>query len=164
MKVGEDNMKKVITMLGMMVTGIVGLITGGILVNKRVMEKDKKVAKFSGYYNMLNQWLTLKQEGKSLEDYFIKNDYNTVAIYGMGEMGNRLYEELKDSSVMVKYAVDQNAATAYSRLTVYAPEEKLPEADVIVITATFAFDEISERLSQSVNMPVISLDEVVFEI
>lgn len=32
---------------------------------------------------MMNQWIQAKQEGKSLEEYFIKNNYKKIAVYGM---------------------------------------------------------------------------------
>lgn len=151
---------------------VIGIITGTIaggaltlaLSGKKVDQKSQKVDKFKGYYNMLNQWLMLKQEGKSLDEYFKQNGYKTIAIYGMGEMGNRLYDELKNSDIEVKYAVDQNAAGTYSELDVIDVEDEYEEVDVIVVTATFAFDEINEELGKKVDFPVVSLDDVVYEI
>lgn len=150
------------------VVGVVGVIGGaaamGMMKGKAVDAKAEKVDKFKGYYNMLNQWLILKQEGKSLEQYFINNGYKTIAIYGMGEMGNRLYDELKGTSIQVKYAVDQNAASTYSELEVIDKNEGFEDVDVMVVTATFAFDEILEEVSGKVDFPVISLEDVVYEI
>ena len=113
---------------------------------------------------MLNQWLILKQEGKSLIEYFNKNGYKSVAIYGMGEMGNRLYDELKDSEIELKYAIDKNAAGTYSELNVIGKDDDFPEVDVLVVTATFAFDEIEDELSGKVDWPIVSLEDVVYEI
>lgn len=142
-----------------------GATAMGKVKGQAVEAKAEKVDKFKGYYNMLNQWLILKQGGKSLEQYFVENDYKTVAIYGMGEMGNRLYDELKDSDkVEVKYAIDKNAASTYSELEVLESEDDLPEVDVVVVTATFAFDEIEEELSEKIDYPIVSLDDVVYEV
>ena len=152
--------------------GILGTLVGAVAAasitksktNKTVTQKNEKVDKFKGYYNMLNQWLCLKQEGNNLKEYFDNNGYKTVAIYGMGEMGNRLYDELKDTDIEVKFAIDKNAASTYSELTVFELEDELPTADVMVVTATFAFDEIEDELSDKVDMPIVSLDDVVYEI
>ncbi len=131
---------------------------------KTIDQKTEKVDKFKGYYNMLNQWLLLKQEGKSLEKYFTENGYKTIAIYGMGEMGNRLYDELKNSSVVeIKYAIDKNAAGTYSELDVIDVDDEMDEVDVIVVSAIFAFDEIEEELSAKTDCPIISLEDVVYE-
>lgn len=150
------------------VSALLGAAAGAAGTNylnqKTIAQKTEKVDKFKGYYNMLNQWLMLKQEGRSLEKYFVDNGYKTVAIYGMGEMGNRLYDELKDSTeVTMKYAVDQNAASTYSEMDVIDKDEDYEEVDVMVVTATFAFDDIAEELSEKVDFPIVSLEDVVFE-
>lgn len=150
--------------MSMLLGAGVGAVVVGKVTNTSIVEKNGKVDKFKGYYNLLNQWLMIKQEGKSLDEYFEKNGYKTVAIYGMGEMGNRLYEELKNTNIEVKYAVDKNATSLYSELEVKELEDLLPEVDVVVVTATFAFNEISEKISDKFACPIISLEDVVYGI
>lgn len=153
--------------LGMVLMGLAS--AGAVALSVKtsqdaIAEKDQKINKFKNYYNMLNEWLYLKQNGTSLDTYFKKNDYNSIAIYGMGEMGSRLYDELKESDVTVKYAIDKNAASVYSGLEVIDPEEEFPEVDVVVVTATFAFDEIENSIENKVNCPIVSLEDVVYEV
>lgn len=146
---------------------MVGIATGvtvmGKLKDKKINIKEEKIDKFKNYYYMLNQWLMLKQEGKGLEDYFQANNYKTIAIYGMGELGNRLYDELKETSIRVLYAVDKNPDKVYSELKVVSLDEPLEEVDAFIVTATFAYDEIEKELSDRVNCPIISLENVVYE-
>lgn len=143
---------------------IAGSIGQGYLTNKQLDKRDKKVNKFKSYYNMLNQWLVLKQDGKSLEEYFANNEVKTIAIYGMGEMGNRLLDELKDSGVEVKYGIDKQADYTYADINMVSPDEELDEVDAVVVTAIFAFDEISEELGKNMSCPILSLEDVVYEI
>lgn len=149
-------------------SGILGATAGALAVGKvtgkTIDEKQGKVDKFKSYYNMLNQWLSLKQEGKSLDDYFKENNYKAIAIYGMGEMGNRLYEELKNTEVEVKYAIDKNAESTYSELDVMDIDDEMPQVDVVIITAVFAFDEIMENIEDKFDCPIISLEDVVYEV
>lgn len=156
--------KGTIALLSTLAGAIAGAAGSGYLIGKQVDHKSAKVDKFKSYYNMLNQWIILKQEGKSLSKYFKLNNYKTVAIYGMGEMGNRLYDELKNSDIEVKYAVDQNASSTYSELEVMDKEDDFDNVDVMVVTATFAFDEIEEEISEKVGFPIVSLEDVVYEI
>lgn len=150
------------------ITGFLGFVAGtvgqGYLKNKVIRERNDKVDKFKSYYNMLNQWLVLKQEGKSLEQYFVENNISTIAIYGMGEMGNRLYDELKNSNIEVKYAIDKNADSTYSELEVYELEDSLDEVDAIIVTAIFAYDEIEESISEVVDYNTINLEDIVYSI
>ena len=155
--------KKTAAVFSMIIGSVAGSAASMTLLGRKAQQKAKKVDKFKGYYNMLNQWLMIKQEGKTLEEYFIYNGYKTIAIYGMGEMGNRLYDELKDSSIQIKYAVDENAAGTYSDIEVIDKDEEYMDVDVIVVTATFAFDDIEEELQKKVTFPIISLDDVVYE-
>lgn len=152
-----------IAILSTLIGAAAGAAAVGKVQGKTINQKAEKVDKFKGYYNMLNQWLVLKQEGKSLEKYFTDNGFKTVAIYGMGEMGNRLYDELKGTSVTVKYAVDKNAASTYSELDVIDPDDEYEEVDAIIVSAIFAFDEIEEMLSDKVDFPIVSLEDVVYE-
>ncbi len=141
-----------------------GALTTGKMTGKAIDQKKEKIDKFKSYYNVLNQWLILKQEGKSLENYFLNNGYKTLAIYGMGEMGNRLYEELKNTSVQIIYTIDKNAACTYSELDVIEPEEDFSPVDAIVVTAIFDFVEIEKKLEKKTDFPIISLEDVVYEV
>lgn len=144
---------------------VAGVAGNNVLSQKKIDQKAEKVDKFKSYYNMLNQWLLLKQEGKSLERYFTENGYKTIAIYGMGEMGNRLYDELKNSTVVeIKYAIDKNAASTYSELNVIDVDDEMDEVDAVIVSAIFAFDEIEEELSEKISCPIISLEDVVYEV
>jgi len=162
---GEWIMKKVV---GMIISLLGGIVLGGLGINyvknKKIEMETKRTNKFVGYYNLLNHWLRAKQEGRSLEDFFEKNGIKSIAIYGMGELGNRLYDELKNSSIQVKYAIDKNPANTFSEVEVLAIEDYLEEVDAIVVTAIFAFDEIVEELIKRIDYKIISLEDIVYEL
>ncbi len=153
--------------LGILAT-VTGAVAGAAAMNyyksKKVTEKAEKVDKFKGYYNLLNQWLVIKHEGKSLDNYFLMQGYKSIAIYGMGELGNRLYEELRNTEVTVKYAIDKKAESTYSELNVVSLEDELETVDAVVVTATFAFDEICEELENVLDCPIVSLETVVYDL
>lgn len=145
--------------------GVAAAVIGKeLLETKSAGQSSERANKFKSYYNLLNQWLMLKQEGKSLEKYFIDHDYQTIAIYGMGEMGGRLYDELKNSSIKIVYGIDKNAAWTDSELKICDPDDELQTVDAVIVTAVFAFDEIVETLSDKIECPIISLSEIVFEV
>lgn len=143
---------------------IAGATAVGTISARLIGKKEKKVDKFKQYYNVLNSWLAIKQEGKSLETFFIDNGYKEIAIYGMGGMGERLYEELKGTSITVKYAVDKEANNLYTECKIVEKEDKLDEVDAIIVTAIFDFESIEEFLENKVDFEIISLADVVYEI
>lgn len=40
--------------------------------------------RFSRMFRALNQWLTLKEEGREIAEYFRNMNYHNITIYGMG--------------------------------------------------------------------------------
>lgn len=148
--------------------GIVGATAGGVAMsakfNKKLNAKNVSFNKLVTFYYVYDRWLILKQQGKSLVEYFERNQYKTLAIYGMKELGERLYDELKDSGITVKYIIDRNAESIYADVDVVPPDDDLEPVDVIVVTAVTYFDEIEEMLSEKVDYPVVSLEDILYEV
>ncbi len=144
--------------------GILSLISGiavGYSIGKTNSSGEEMKNKMLKYYVTLNNWIGKKQKNINLSSYFEKMGYNSVAIYGMKEVGERLYEELKDTKTEVKYAVDQNAESIYADIDVYSPDDDLPEVDVIVVTATYYYNSILNNIKDKISCPIISLDDVI---
>lgn len=156
---------KLNTIIGTFAGLVTGVVCSGKIKNKKIEEKNKKVNKFKDYYNMLNQWIINLHENKTVKKYFIENGYKEIAIYGMGEMGNRLYEELIDcDGIEIKYAIDKNAGATFSKIDVFDLDDNLPEVDLIVVSAIFEFDEIKKELSSKLNCPIVSLENVIYSL
>ena len=103
-------MKKVAIAVLLMITGCaVGAGIAATILTKKIDKKSDFCSKMSEFYRVLVQWLIHKQEGKNLSEYFERNEYKTIAIYGMKELGERLYNELKDTNIKVAYAIDKEA-------------------------------------------------------
>ena len=150
------------------VTEVIGAL-GAILFaygkdkkNKQEMKHQQEFSKkIVSYYALLNQWLKIKQQGKSLTEYFHKNDIQSIAIYGYKELGERLYDELKGSDIEIKYIIDKNIDYIRAEIDVYSPDESLPQVDAIVVTATYYYDEIEDELNDLGDFLIISLEDVV---
>lgn len=156
--------KAVTTLLAALAGGAAGAGAVSGVWKEKCAKSDDWVGKLVEFYNILNNWLMLKQEGKSLVEYFEKNQYKTIAIYGMKELGERLCDELKSSNVKVAYAVDKNADSIYADIDVITPDDDLPKVDVIVVTAVHYFDEIEEMLEEKVDCPIVSIEDIVYEV
>lgn len=145
--------------------GIVGAAAIGIISYKKKNEEVKKEKdqwlKMTSYYMLFNKWMKLKEEGRGTEDYFIKNNIHSIAIYGYKELGERLYSELKNTPIEVKYIIDKNINKVRAEIDVYSPDEDLPEVDAIIVTATHFYDEIEDELSDLVECQIISLADVI---
>lgn len=158
-------MKKGITSFFLMLIG--GLI-GVEITEKRNRKKLDNAWEMSekhlNLFIMMSEWVRVKQEGKRIDDYLKQNGYKTIAIYGMSYVGERLLEELKDSDIIVKYAIDKKADEKYSEIDIISPDEKLENVDAIIVTAITFIDEIKKMLNEKISYPIISLEDILYEL
>lgn len=156
--------KNVMSVLGV----VAGAAAGAGAVNyKKLKRQDsdfKVIKKNEAILKMFNQWLILKQEGKSIDKYFIDNGYRRIAIYGMSYAGERLLDDLKDSEIEVAYGIDRNAEHIFSEVEIVNLDDDLQPVDAVVVTAIYNFDDIEEKLSDRVDCPIISLEDVIYEL
>lgn len=143
---------------GLAGAGIVGMISGE-QVGKMHKASDKHLA----LYLMMNQWVRVKQDGKNLVSYFDKHGYRRIAIYGMSYAGKTLIRELHNSDIEIVCGIDQREGMD-AEIEMVAMDEIQQDIDVIVVTAITFFDEIKENLMQKVSCPVISLEDILYEI
>ena len=130
-----------------------------------IEKKDARIDKFVKYFGLLDRWLWLKLQNKNIKTYFEKENYHSIAIYGIGEIGNRLFEELtRTSDIEIKYAIDNVSGKGHSVLKVYGPDDELPQVDVIVVTVDYIFEQIKEKLAEKNDCPIISIDNVIFNV
>lgn len=132
---------------------------------KEIKNKKKRIDVSSDHFQLLNHWLEIKNEGKSIATYFEEMGYRHIAIYGMAELANRLSEELSESSVHIDYGIDRDICCSIARIDkVYFPDDNLPETDAIIVTPYSSFESIKTTLEKKVNCPIISLEEVIWSI
>lgn len=154
------------------VIGVVSLLAGAAsgalgvkhVEKKKVMTEREYANKHLALYKMMTQWVKVKQQGKSLASFFEDNNYKRIAIYGMSYAGETLVEELKDSDIQIAYGIDNNANSMCTDVDVITMDGDLKEVDAIIVTAITFFDEIEEELSMKVDCPIISLEDILYEV
>ena len=149
-------------------SALAGAAIGAGAVSKVAGNKERAIylhsEKHLALFVMMNQWVRVKQDGKSLVSFFEKNGYKKIAIYGMSYAGETLLNELKDSGISVAYGIDRNADVIYTDVNIVSMEDNLEEVDAIVVTAITFFDEIEEKLSAKVDCPIISLEDILYDV
>ena len=132
----------------------------------RCIIKEKNAWKFSEkhlhMYKFMSRWIRFKQQGRNLSEYFYRMGYRSIAIYGMGDMGETLVNELLHSNIEVDYGIDIKPGNCTYAFRIYNPDEALPKSDVIVVTALSAYEQIKKTLSNKTNIPIVSIEEVLY--
>lgn len=166
---GEIQMKKgTISVLSAVTGALVGAAAGAGTVAKVIGESESKTKdladKHLALFLMMNQWVKIKQEGKNLSSYLDKNGYKKIAVYGMSYAGETLVNELKGTEVQVSYGIDKNADSIYADIDVVTMDDAFQEVDAIIVTAITFFDEIEKQLHAKINCPIISLEDILYEV
>ena len=117
--------------------------------------------KFKEFNELLLMWLQDYQDGRRIIDFFHKNDFKSVAVYGFGDLGAMLVSELEDSDVKVKYVIDKAAGSVYTEYEVFKPADNLPDVDVIVVTAIHYYADIKSYMEKRISCPIVSLETVI---
>ena len=150
-------MKK--TVIGIL--SLLGGVVGGMIGTKRVMQKKLNRAtdysdKHLSLFLMMNQWVKVKQEGKNLGEYFERNGLKRIAVYGMSYAG--------ETGIEVVYGIDKHADKIFSTVDVISVDDSFAEVDAVIVTAITFFDDIKDMLCEKVNCPVISLEDILYEV
>lgn len=111
-----------------------------------------------------DMWMSLGQD--AVADHLKERGVESVAIYGFSYLGNRLYHELKDSGIEIKYAMDQNPQMQVDGLDIKIPDvqKKNTMPDAVVVTALYEFDAIREKLAGYGYTKIYSLYGMLYEI
>lgn len=115
------------------------------------------------FYNLMEQWFTIREQGKTIPQILEKRNIHTIAIYGIGKIGKHVINEIKGSTISIAYGIEKLRTGYCDGLVVKNVEEDLPEVDAIIVTAIYNFDEIEDILTRKVNCPIISLEEIIYE-
>ena len=148
-------------------TTLAGVVAGAAVVKRASGETQNKIQMMSdkhlALFLMMNRWVQVKQEGKSMAAYFERHNYKTIAIYGMSYAGERLLEELKGNGITVDYGIDKDADAICADFDMVFPDDNLKEVDAVIVTPIFFIDEIEEILSKKLSCPIISLEDILYD-
>lgn len=131
------------------------------------IEKEiDKVHKFIEFYDVLVQWIQLKQVDKRFVRYLEENNYHTVAIYGMKELGQMLLTELQQDDANIVCVIDKNAQEIDGEyeIPIISDFNILPEVDVIIVTPVHYFNNIYKELRLYTEAEIVSIDDLLWSI
>ena len=119
-------------------------------------------------HDTLMKWLKNKISGKSLGQRLLEMDISKVAIYGANELGKMVYNDIKESGVLVECFVDKNAdkySSSAEEIPVIKPSEisLLEKESYVLITPEYYFYEILTDLREKgiTQERIISLAMIV---
>lgn len=107
------------------------------------------------------KWIEIRQKGYSFKQYFKKENIFSVAIYGIAELGRRLYDELERSEIEVKYFIDRSSNGLEGILPFIMLENGKIDVDAIVVTVALDEQKIIDEIIAKGNNRVIGISEML---
>ena len=158
------------TIIAIIIISLLLMIVAAVVIYRLYWQTFLRIRKERSLYDALDvllfaavDWITINQYGYSVKRYLEAKGYHTVAIYGMGRLGERLYDELKDSKINVCYAIDRDYNSIYTSIPVYPLNKNLTKVDVVIVTTIAYFEEIKKELS-NYGMKAISLKSILSDV
>lgn len=132
----------------------------------RSKKTDKKSSndKMAVYYQLMNKWMKLREENKSISDYMEQHGFETIAIYGMGDIGKHLRKELENSKTQISYAINKEVDYQVVDMDTYSPESEMPPVDAVIVTPVMEYEDICKALTGKMSCPILPITDVINEL
>lgn len=156
-------MKRVKFILGTLLSFFLGIFISRHIAYKKIVEESDIISKYICLFKFANEWIILKQRGIEFKRYFKERGYNSIAVYGMGDLGERFVDEVKNTDINIEYAIDRCRKGKYANIEIKNFDGALPKVDAVVVTPIYNFWEIRPSLTDRFECPVVSLEDVVCE-
>lgn len=160
------DMIKIFLVAASLLAGVLQLknMADRIFFSKERRMLKKELERFQWLLKITNELLCLNISQKHWYQPLERKGYQNVAVYGMGELGIRLAEDIiLNSSMKLLYGLDQNAHQLSLVCSVYQLEEiyDLPKPDIIVLTAHSTDDNLKRSIVDASGCEVLKIEEVI---
>ena len=135
---------------------------------RKRIENGDEASRYLKMAKVYDYWMYLNIRNKRVDHYFKDCKYKRIAIYGMNYLGNRLYDDLYNSSVEAVFGIDKGADGIEYDIPIYKMDspglsEKLKCVDAVVVTVVASNQDILSDLQKVCDKPVMSIEDVFLE-
>lgn len=116
--------------------------------------------KYASMFFITYNWIRLKSRGIHIHIYLKQNGCKKIAIYGMGYIGECLYDELRNTDIEILYGIDQNALDYKRELAIYHVDEDLEAVDGVIITIADVSNKIKRMVYDKLKCNIYTMDEL----
>jgi hypothetical protein len=118
---------------------------GMCVVNNPILKKQK-INDISRLWDNLNY---------KISDLLMKNGIKKIIIYGMGQLGTRLYDECETCNIEIIGVMDKDGYFLKDLVNVI--EGEIPVADAIIVTAIFDYENVKNVLLKKTQAKILDI-------
>lgn len=133
---------------------------------KTILRLEKSLDKKNQYYELLNSWIRVYGGSGKMAEYLDSINCQRIAIYGMGELGRNLYDELKESQIQVMHGIDKSNSNFSFIEMKSLDDDGVFAVDAVIVTPIHAYDVIKKDIEKKANglCKIISLQDLIYKI
>lgn len=132
--------------------------------NASQIEDNRLIERYRSYWQIMDKWICLLEEGKTIAQYLEKKNIKTIALYGVGMMGRHLIKQLEHSNIQIVYGIDVRGNDEQQKFPIYNKYPTGCDVDAIIITVTYETYPIYTTLEKEANCSIILLEEMIGEL
>ena len=122
------------------------------------------IDRYRSYWQIMDKWICLLEEEKTIAQYFEKRNIETIALYGVGMMGRHLIKQLEHSHIKIAYGIDIRGNDEQQQFPIFNKYPEGYDVDAIIITVTYETYPIYTTLEKEANCSIILLEEIIGEL
>ncbi len=128
---------------------------------KKYVSLIKSTKKNNYYFGLLKIWMSKRNQGKSIGNYLRSIGIEKTAVYGFGDIGKLLCEEIALDKIEIECVIDRNRIESHYRF--YTIEDTIPNPQAVIVTPYLEYDQISEMLKGIFDCEIISLEDIIYD-
>ena len=132
----------------------IGVLVGILLL---FFYKKYKMEELQEMISILILWMKFIEKGNNIAEKLIANGIRKIAIYDVGYLSRRLIEQVKNTQVDVIYIIG-NKKSVYDKFPVLPLSEDNQKVDAIIITNTYHYYRIKEKIGSILNYKILSIE------
>jgi len=130
-------------------------------MEEKIELKIREARRFKRHADIFKKWLLLEKKNHNICDIFLTNKEKKFAIYGYGQMGMLLMQDMLSQGIHLQYIIDKNADKIKCDLPIYKLEDAIPQIDILIVTIEDVYP-IAKNISQRFpNCEIIRIDDLV---
>lgn len=135
-----------------------------MMENQKNIQTMREMQRYKKKYDLLYQWMNLRLNGVDIIEFFRDRKLESVALYGMGDLGRLIYKELEQYKI-IKYGIDRQHPAGITDLRIFTLEDAKEKVDAILITPVLITDEIEDDIYEVLGeQTTFVFEEVLFEL
>lgn len=137
----------------------------GILDKNYSIDMNKTSSEYSKLYlqkRLMRRWIFNKTNDIHIKDYINIGEYDSVAIYGMGDIGLLLFHELVEEGIKVKFVIENRRKILVDGVSIISSRDKIPKVDIIIITPIDSYIQIVDELKKKTDAEIVSIERIIF--